>query len=126
MTTTKFSVFRIINMGSNSSRITRRDFNMWFTPNKTWGFGYRDPRDFAREFKLNQAEMERALTDLSHIFIKIFLWTTIYAVMTEMTRLTFRWARNLYRQRKEPRERQAPEAERPTTSPQRYLGPTML
>ena len=97
---TKFSVFHILNMGSNSSRIIRRDFNMWFTSNKTWGFGYRDPTDFAREFRRNQAEMERALTDLSHIFVKIFLWATIYAVMTEMTRLTFRWARNLYRQRK--------------------------
>ena len=124
---TKFSVFSILNMGSNSSRILRRDFNMWFDANKTWGFGYRDPNDFTREFRRNQANMERALTDLSYIFVKIFLWATIYAVISEITRITFKWARNLCRQRKETRERQAPEAERPTNDiPQRQLGPTML
>ena len=37
--------------------------------------------DFAREFRIrrNQADMERALTDLSYIFVRIFLWATIYA-----------------------------------------------
>ena len=57
-------------MGSNSSRIY----------NRTWGYGHSDPMNFAREFRIrrDQANMERALTDLSYIFVRIFLWATIY------------------------------------------------
>ena len=126
MTITKFSVYRVIRMGSNATRFERRDFHVWSSQNGTWRFGVRDPRDFHREWSLKFAGMEQAVLDLSHLFIKIFIWATITAVMTELMRLTFRWFRNLHRQRKETRERQEPEAETPTTSPQRYLGPTSL
>ena len=117
----KFSVFSNLKMVSNSSRIY----------NRTWGYGHSDPMSFAREFRIrrDQANMERALTDLSYIFVRIFLWATIYAVTSENSKVTIKWVTEYCKQRKRTsRDRKAPEAARPPTNiPElQQMGPTMI
>ena len=73
--------------------------------------------------------MENALMDLSYIFVRILLWATIYAVTSEISKVTIKWISEYCKQRKRTsRDRQAPEAERPPANiPElQQMGPTMI